>query len=568
MEVSEGKKSMSLDGSRVDEILPPSNDTSEIEKAMKGQPLQIIEISDEDHSFKLNEEALNKILSNDKVKDLPVCVVSVAGAFRRGKSFLLDFFLRYLSREGDDNWMGDDAEDNTKPLEGFHWRGGSERDTTGILIWSEVFTAHTRKGKQVAIVLMDTQGAFDCNSTVRDCATIFALSAMISSVLVYNLSQNIQEDDLQHLQLFTEYGRLAVEDSGDTPFQRLQFLVRDWSYPYEADYGAEGGRSILDRRLQVSDFQHVELQNLRKHINACFDRIEAFLLPHPGLRVATDPNFDGKLKDIEPLFIKQLKDFIPMLLSPENALPRKISGAEVKCKDLSRYMRAYVDIFKGDEMPEPKSMLEATSEANNLASLSEAKDLYTNMMEGVCGGDKPFINEHILEIEHLRIRDAALETFDGRRKMGGEEFSAKYRDKLEAEMNEAFENYKSHNESKNLFRAANTPITLGAIAMILYILSQLFSIFGLYPIANLVNLMMLGAVLLLSTWGYIRYSGNFSELGEGIDSLASAIWEQGLAPLFELTVEKGAEMASKHVVQRQMSTVTPPSAAMSVKKHS
>ena len=189
---------------------------------------------------------------------------------------------------------------------------------------------------------------------------------------------------------------------------RLQFLVRDWSCPYEYEYGAEGGRKILDKRLQVSDRQHVELQNLRKHIDACFDKIEAFLLPHPGLRVATDPNFDGKLKDIEKEFIKQLKDFIPMLLSPENALPRKISGAEVKCKDLSRYMRAYVDIFKGDEMPEPKSMLEATSEANNLASLSEAKDLYTNMMEGVCGGDKPFINEHILEIEHLRIRDAAL----------------------------------------------------------------------------------------------------------------------------------------------------------------
>jgi len=567
MEDSGGTKEIvSLEGSRVDEIQLPSEISSEKEKAMKGQPVQIVEISDEDHSFKLNEEALIKILSNEKVKDLPVCVVSVAGAFRRGKSFLLDFFLRYLSRD-EDNWMGDDSDDNT-PLEGFHWRGGSERDTTGILIWSEVFTAHTRKGKQVAIVLMDTQGAFDCNSTVRDCATIFALSAMISSVLVYNLSQNIQEDDLQHLQLFTEYGRLAVEDTGDTPFQRLQFLVRDWSCPYEYEYGAEGGRKILDKRLQVSDRQHVELQNLRKHIDACFDKIEAFLLPHPGLRVATDPNFDGKLKDIEKEFIKQLKDFIPMLLSPENALPRKISGAEVKCKDLSRYMRAYVDIFKGDEMPEPKSMLEATSEANNLASLSEAKDLYTNMMEGVCGGDKPFINEHILEIEHLRIRDAALETFDSRRKMGGEEFSAKYRDKLEGEMNEAFENYKSHNESKNLFRAANTPITLGAIAMILYILSQLFSIFGLYPIANILNLLMLGAILLLSTWGYIRYSGNFSELGEGIDTFANSIWEQGLAPLFELTVEKGAEMASKHVVQRQMSTVTPPSAAMSVKKHS
>ena len=80
MEVSEVKKdSVSLDGSRVDEILLPTENSSEKEKAMKGHPVQIIEISDEDHSFKLNEEALNKILSNEKVKDLPVCVVSVAG---------------------------------------------------------------------------------------------------------------------------------------------------------------------------------------------------------------------------------------------------------------------------------------------------------------------------------------------------------------------------------------------------------------------------------------------------------------------------------------------------------
>ena len=68
---------------------------------------------------------------------------------------------------------------------------------------------------------------------------------MLSSVLVYNLTSNIQEDDLQHLQLFTEYGRLAIEDSGETPFQKLMFLVRDWSYPYENDFGLEGGKDIL-----------------------------------------------------------------------------------------------------------------------------------------------------------------------------------------------------------------------------------------------------------------------------------------------------------------------------------
>ena len=68
-------------------------------------------------------------------------------------------------------------------------------------------------------MLMDTQGAFDSQSTVKDCATVFALSLMISSVHIYNLMQNLQEDDLQHLHLFTEYGKIALEDSNEQPFQ-------------------------------------------------------------------------------------------------------------------------------------------------------------------------------------------------------------------------------------------------------------------------------------------------------------------------------------------------------------
>lgn len=106
---------------------------------------------------------------------------------------------------------------------------------------------------QVAVILMDTQGAFDSESTVRDCATVFALSTMISSVQIYNLLHNIQEDDLQHLQLFTEYGKLALADSGATPFQKLQFLVRDWSFPYEAPFGSKGGDQLLNKRLKVKE---------------------------------------------------------------------------------------------------------------------------------------------------------------------------------------------------------------------------------------------------------------------------------------------------------------------------
>lgn len=549
-----------MDEDRVEAIFPAKKSLSDM-----GEAIQIVKIDeDEKHSFYLDEEALKKITDDERIRDKPLCIVSLAGAFRRGKSFMLDFLLRFLNQNGSEDWLGE--EQNDVPLTGFHWRGGADRDTTGILMWSKVFEVKLPCGKDVAVVLMDTQGAFDSNATVRDCATIFALSAMLSSVLVYNLTSNIQEDDLQHLQLFTEYGRLAIEDSGETPFQKLMFLVRDWSYPYENDFGLEGGKDILGRRLKVSDKQHPELQSLRKHITACFKKIDCYLMPHPGLRVATDPRFDGKLREIESSFKDHLNKFVPLLLSPSNIEIKKISGNEVKCKELVGFFKAYIDIFKGDEMPEPKNMLEATAEANNLASLSESKEIYMRGMEDVCGTEKPYVNEQVLEMEHLRIRDSALEVFNTRRKMGGEEYCLNYRKKLEQEVDEAFENFKGQNENKNIFKAANTPITLIAIAMICYVFSQIFGLFGgiMYPFANVLNLILMITFIMLGIWSYCKYTGNFSEIGASIDQVTIVVYDSALQPAFAKMAEEGTNFAARQAANRLNSTSSNP--PMSVKK--
>ncbi|XP_075006828.1 atlastin-1 isoform X3 [Calonectris borealis] len=350
--------------------------SEEEESVRKAGPVQVLIVKD-DHSFELDEAALNRILLSEAVRDKEVVAVSVAGAFRKGKSFLMDFMLRYMYNKEAVDWVGDYNE----PLTGFSWRGGSERETTGIQIWSEVFLVDKPDGKKVAVLLMDTQGTFDSQSTLRDSATVFALSTMISSIQVYNLSQNVQEDDLQHLQLFTEYGRLAMEETFLKPFQSLIFLVRDWSFPYEFSYGSDGGARFLEKRLKVSGNQHEELQNVRKHIHSCFTKISCFLLPHPGLKVATNPNFDGKLKEIDDEFIKNLKILIPWLLSPESLDVKEINGNHITCRGLVEYFKAYIKIYQGEELPHPKSMLQATAEANNLAAVATAKDTYSRRME-------------------------------------------------------------------------------------------------------------------------------------------------------------------------------------------
>ena len=56
--------------------------------------------------------------------------------------------------------------------------------------------------------------------------------------------------------------------------------------------------------------------------------------------------FDGKLKDIEAAFKDHLNTFVPFLLSPSKIQVKKISGNEVKCKELVGFFKAYIDIFK------------------------------------------------------------------------------------------------------------------------------------------------------------------------------------------------------------------------------
>uniref|UniRef100_UPI00398E65FB atlastin-2-like isoform X2 n=1 Tax=Pristiophorus japonicus TaxID=55135 RepID=UPI00398E65FB len=456
----------------------------------RAQSLQIIHVRKDDHSFSLDEKALESILLAEPVRDLNVMVLSVAGAFRKGKSFLLDFLLRFMYKQKTGstvNWMGRDD----KPLTGFSWRGGSEPDTNGIQMWTEVFIVPTSYGTKV-----------------------------------YNLTNNIQEDDLQHLQLFTEYGRLALDEMSLKPFQTLLFLVRDWSFPYEFPYGLEGGNHFLEKRLQVKAHQHEELQLVRKHIRACFNKIHCFVLPHPGLKVATNPTFDGKLKDIEGEFKVHLKNLVELLLSPQNMVEKEVGGSKLSCRNLLEYFKAYIKIFQGDDLPHPRSILEATAEANNRSAITLAKEYYHNAMEQMCGGDKPYMAPSKLRERHFVYRETAVEKFGSMKKMGGSRMSERYQQQLEADMDEMLESYLKFNRSKNFFSIVRTPAAMLLVIIIMQLVSGFLGLLGLGFLTVFFNFIIGITILSLMTWMYIKYTGQSPLMGEIIDAVSD--WILGL----------------------------------------
>jgi atlastin len=93
---------------------------------------------------------------------------------------------------------------------------------------------------------MDTQGTFDNSTTQKECATIFSLSTFLSSILIYNIKNQIQKTDLEYLTLFTQFKQLSDKKFASSfKLNQLSFLIRDWQFPDEYSYGFEGGEKLL-----------------------------------------------------------------------------------------------------------------------------------------------------------------------------------------------------------------------------------------------------------------------------------------------------------------------------------
>lgn len=144
----------------------------------------------------------------------------------------------------------------------------------------------------------------------------------------------------------------------------------------------------------------------------------------------------------------------------------------------------------------------------------------------VCGGDKPYIAPADLERSHEELKQSSIRQFCSIKKMGGEEFCRRYQEQLEAELDEVYVNFVKHNDGKNIFYAARTPATLFALMFAMYVVSLVTGFVGVNSVATLCNLIMGVALASLCTWAYVKYSGEFREVGSVIDQVAETLWEQ------------------------------------------
>ncbi|KAM6451413.1 RING finger protein 112 isoform 1-T1 [Liasis olivaceus] len=304
-----------------------------------GQPVQLVSLDDNGNLY-LDAEALSSCLEQEEVKDTPICLISIIGEQRRGKSFLLNFLLRKLKNLAatDNSWMGQEDE----PLTGFEWHPGINSITKGIWIWNQPFLVPSENGK-VALFLIDTEGSMDIERSMENSVKLSAFSMLLSSYQILNLSHMLKDPDLEYLEMFLRVAESVGHQYKLKPIQHLDLLVRDWVYPPTC--GFQGGQNYLQEILQKLEDQpnrHPQvLQTLKSTNSRCY------LMPYPGKKLVMGT--EGTIADMDEDFRECLKNYGNDIArsagmhikTNQDSTPLTGTQLAIKIKDLSDLMKQY-----------------------------------------------------------------------------------------------------------------------------------------------------------------------------------------------------------------------------------
>lgn len=420
-------------------------------------------------------DKLRALLDQDGIRDLPLYILAVAGEYRTGKSFLLSYFLRYLYNQGysyssenseknpfieedsldlDDenpfngdlkncvNWLGEEDE----PLIGFDHKYDDKSVTRGINIWDQPLVVERQKEdgsvQKILVLLMDSQGIFSAQEE-EEATRIFALTTMISSVLVFNLTHQLNDAVLNYLQLFTAYAKMAtIEEINKTPFQKLMLLIRDWAKKDIKPYGAQGG----------NEYFHEYFQGKRHFLRDTFREIECYLMPRPGDCVE-ESDYNGCLKELRGVFRKHLKDLTESLLDPSHLVLnlKEVTGQTITAGDFCDYFKDCTELLADVDWKQPHSMLKMHTSFNCNLAKREAVKLYKEYMDTRIQVERTFMSEEQLQDLHKNATIEAKSKYEDKcsftRKNDLELYTEDLQ-KLIEELAEVFKIYKQRWESE------------------------------------------------------------------------------------------------------------------------
>lgn len=274
----------------------------------------------------------------------PIAVVSVAGLYRTGKSYLLN---RVLLNKSAGFGVGPTVNPCTK----------------GLWCWGAPIKGTSSDGEDVSIVVIDTEGIGALDEDQTHDTKIFTLAILASSCFIYNSVGSIDETAIQNLSLVVNLTkhiqlRSSEEESEEgvdpdeisTCFPTFYWVVRDFSLQLQDPEGNSiSSREYLEKALapQNGFSDDIEEKNrIRRLLTAFFKDRDCFTMIRPLVDEMKLQNLDKMDYDeLRPEFVSQamaLRKRIITSVKAKSLQNKKLNGT-LYCSMITSYVAAIND---------------------------------------------------------------------------------------------------------------------------------------------------------------------------------------------------------------------------------
>ena len=358
-------------------------------------------------------------------------VISVAGMYRTGKSYLINRML--LNRQ-----------------KGFSVGPTVNPCTKGLWIWSKPIYGESGKGKRLPLLLIDTEGFGALDTDSNHDIRIFTLAILLSSYFLYNSIGGIDESALQNLNFVINLSKFIRLKSGDTEtdpeelsnlFPSFLWVLRDFSLQLIDDNGENiTPKEYLEKVLEGTKNIQDPKNKIRKLIKAYFKDRDCFTMVRP----LTNENQLQNLEDLAP--DKLRPEFLEQIIGLRKKVLGRVKVKTLNGKPLTGEM--YLNLVKGligalnsGNVPNIENTWISMCKVESNRAYEEAEQIYENyLVENLEN------TSDLLEDIHKEAKIQALEHFKSKA-LG--EVAAEYLKQLKSKIKEKYNYYLNVQDEEN-----------------------------------------------------------------------------------------------------------------------
>ncbi|XP_053386759.1 guanylate-binding protein 1-like isoform X2 [Mercenaria mercenaria] len=318
--------------------------------------------------FEVNEEALTQI----KKIDSPLVVVSIAGLYRTGKSYLMNRL----------------AGSNT----GFQLGNTIQSETKGIWVWCRPHPKH----KGHVLLLLDTEGLGDVSKgDVGHDNKIFTLASLLCNILVYNMMSAFNQDAVEKLTFITEMSKNISFKSRSKLDQRdgeelalilptFVLCLRDFTLLLEKDGVQISADQYLEQCLEEKPGKastEDKYNRPRECIRKYFPRRKCFTFDRPGSRDVIQRLDKTSVKELSKSFLEESELFVQYVYECKGKA--LLTSKTVNGIMFASLVESYVHAIRNGEVPDVDDAITVVSKLENKRMADVAVETFTRHLKSI-----------------------------------------------------------------------------------------------------------------------------------------------------------------------------------------